>query len=343
MSLIDRQIAGGGTNLELQSRSGVTDAPQGARHGSATAASPDAFPVPSSATAADVTASTRATAIDGLRGLAALAVLVFHVWLFGDSHSTVVRDSPLDVVFASLKLGLYMFFALSAFLLVRPFLRAALGGGEAPKLGRYVVHRAARVAPAYYVSLAGSAILLWLAADGVGAHLPKPADTWTFLIFAQNFRPETLMKLNPSTWSLPIELGFYALVPLIGATAIAAARNTSRIAVVGNKISPRLAVAKNTSGTADESLTIAAAENTSGIATAGVCRTLVVIATAGLAIAMIVTGLWWNAQTIGAGSVARLSLVAMLPYFACGLLAALVVETLEAETTITHTPAPAIT
>src|SRR3712207_9348334 len=74
---------------------------------------------------------------------------------------------PYTTLFRSheLRLGLVLFFALSGFVLFRPWVRAALDGGPAPRLGAYFAARGARILPAYYLALAGSVVLLWGIAD----------------------------------------------------------------------------------------------------------------------------------------------------------------------------------
>ncbi|MGB1583107.1 MAG: acyltransferase family protein [Solirubrobacterales bacterium] len=166
----------------------------------------------------------RDAGLDGLRGLAAVAVLLFHVWLFTESHTTTRREGLLDYVLVEFKLGLYLFFVLSGFLLVRPFLRAAMNGEQTPRFVAYTRNRVARIAPAYWLSLVGAAALLLTAGGSALRHMPAGADVWQYVFFGQNFSEDTIMRLNPATWSLPIELAFYLLVPGIGLLAVVAAR-----------------------------------------------------------------------------------------------------------------------
>ena len=70
----------------------------------------------------------RSAAIDGIRGLAALSVLGFHVWLYRENRPKGDRSLLFDQIGFALHLGLVCFFVLSGFLLYRAFARAALGG-----------------------------------------------------------------------------------------------------------------------------------------------------------------------------------------------------------------------
>src|SRR6201999_4672594 len=90
----------------------------------------------------------RFDALDGLRGLAALGVLVLHVWMFsyGDQHRP--PKGLLDFTLGELRLGVQLFFVLSGFLIFRPFVAAALDGAQRmPSLRRYAIRRAARILP----------------------------------------------------------------------------------------------------------------------------------------------------------------------------------------------------
>jgi peptidoglycan/LPS O-acetylase OafA/YrhL len=176
--------------------------------------------VSATTTARDATDTGRMASIDGLRGLAALSVFLFHAWLYTMPAPTASRRSNLGGYVANeLRVGLVLFFVLSGFLLSRPWLAAALEGRRPPDLRRYLRSRAARIAPAYYVALAGSIGLLWGLAGTPGLRLPPAGELPLFVLFAQNTSPSSVMKLNPPLWSLAVEVGFYALLPLIGLLA----------------------------------------------------------------------------------------------------------------------------
>src|SRR3954447_18052973 len=103
----------------------------------------------------------RSASLDGLRGLAALSIFVFHGWLYTmPAPDATDRSSVGDYAAHELRLGLVAFFVLSGFLLSRPWFAAALGERRPPSLRRYLRARAARILPAYYVALAGSIVLL---------------------------------------------------------------------------------------------------------------------------------------------------------------------------------------
>jgi peptidoglycan/LPS O-acetylase OafA/YrhL len=158
----------------------------------------------------------RMASLDGLRGLAALSVFVFHGWLYTQhAPSSANRSTVADYAAHELRLGLVLFFVLSGFLLYRPWVAAVLEGRERPHLGRYVRARAARIAPAYYAALLGSIALLWGLAGTPGLRLPPAEALPLYFVFGQNLRGDTVMKLDPPMWSLVVEVCFYAAVPLL--------------------------------------------------------------------------------------------------------------------------------
>ncbi len=163
----------------------------------------------------------RLASLDGLRGLAALTVFLFHGWLYTmplpDASN---RSSFGDYAAEELRLGLVLFFVLSGFLLSRPWYAAALDGRTAPDVRRYARSRIARIAPAYYAALIGSIVLLWGLAGTPGVRLPPAGELPLFFVFGQNFSAASVMKLDPPMWSLAVEVGFYLLLPVAGWLAV---------------------------------------------------------------------------------------------------------------------------
>ena len=171
-----------------------------------------------------MTKAPRSAALDGLRGIAALSVLAFHVWLYRVDRPHSAGDRNLiDRVLFEANAGLILFFVLSGFLLYRGYARAALVSAEPPRLAGYVRRRAARIVPAYYVCVVGC-IALYLT-FGPTRILP-PAHEWpAFFVFGQNYSLDTLMQINPVFWTLTVEVAFYVALPFL--------------ALVGLRLGPR--------------------------------------------------------------------------------------------------------
>lgn len=159
-----------------------------------------------------MSAPRRDGALDGLRALAAVSVVVFHVWLYSSPDPTrPTRAGFLNRLLFECRIGLVLFFVLSGFLLYRAFARA---GGPA-SVRRYLLRRATRILPAYYVALAGTLLLLWGGGGTPGVRLPDASRLWLFAVFGQNYSEAAILRLNPVTWTLCVEMAFYLLLPVL--------------------------------------------------------------------------------------------------------------------------------
>lgn len=150
--------------------------------------------------------------LTGLRGLAAVWVLLLHLWLLAGAPTLHAFGMDVTAPFATGYLGVDLFFVLSGFLLARPFLRWIDGLGTFPDLRTYIKRRALRVLPAFYVQLA---ILL------VGARLVHgawPVDAVQLLAYLSMqfwLHPAMGPLLSGVWWTLPVEWNFYLLLPLL--------------------------------------------------------------------------------------------------------------------------------
>jgi peptidoglycan/LPS O-acetylase OafA/YrhL len=159
-------------------------------------------------------------ALDGLRGLAALGVLTLHVWMFTVQHSHDPHEL-VSTLMGELRLGVVLFFVLSGFLLAGPWVASALDGRRTPRLRRFAIKRAARIAPAYWVAMLGS---FWLLAGTGHGYEVSASQLPLFAAFGQNYVGATEGKLDPPMWSLVVEVSFYAVLPLVGWLLVRAAR-----------------------------------------------------------------------------------------------------------------------
>ncbi|HET9050866.1 MAG TPA: acyltransferase [Candidatus Dormibacteraeota bacterium] len=163
---------------------------------------------------------TRSASIESLRALAALGVLAGHVVGQGVGYgAAALQTYPRRVVFGG-GFGVFLFFALSGYLLYRPFAVRDLGGGAAVDLRRYAANRALRILPLYGVVLVTWMIVSGDARDG--------ADWLRFATFSESWFGDTVGKVDGVMWSLCCEVEFYALLPL---AALGVARLARRDAV----------------------------------------------------------------------------------------------------------------
>jgi peptidoglycan/LPS O-acetylase OafA/YrhL len=149
----------------------------------------------------------RSAVIDAVRALAALMVLLAHAsFIANDGHASDLGTALRQMLGA----GVLIFFSLSGYLIAGPFLRALVSGEELPRVGPYLVRRAARIYPAYWVAFAAVLILLW-PAGGVRAyqfpvHLLLLQSSWPVA-----GEPTSIYFI---AWTLSVEVAFYVFVPL---------------------------------------------------------------------------------------------------------------------------------
>ncbi|GAA4641064.1 acyltransferase family protein [Gordonia humi] len=162
--------------------------------------------------------------LEGMRAVAALGVLTTHVAFQTRSlHWPVIGP-----VLGRLDLAVALFFALSGFLLWRPYASAARGQGDPPGVRRYFRHRFVRIWPAYAIVVVAVLALLPQARDA------SPTVWIANLTLTQVFVPLTLAPGLTQMWSLSVEVAFYLLLPLIGyvLSAVRGARARHRIPVI---------------------------------------------------------------------------------------------------------------
>ncbi len=136
--------------------------------------------------------------LDALRGLAAVAILSYHLWFPG---------------FGFLATAVDLFFVMSGFLITSIILRQR---SQPDFLKTFYTQRAARIFPVYYLGLIGFVVL--------NALLPTPAALdglpW-YLTYTQHL-PDYWSGVEPAfspafghTWSLAIEEQFYLVWPVL--------------------------------------------------------------------------------------------------------------------------------
>ena len=162
----------------------------------------------------------RQSALDGLRGVAALSVFAVHIWIYQLPNTMTLRRDWSTALLFETRVAFVMFFVLSGYLLYRAFARAGLGASDPVSNAGYLLRRAARIVPAYYVALVGSLLLVSTAGDVPGKRIVDGAKLPLFFLFGQNYSPDTLLKLNAATWTLVVEVAFYLRLPVIGLIAL---------------------------------------------------------------------------------------------------------------------------
>lgn len=158
--------------------------------------------------------------LDGVRAVASLAVLVFHV---ASESGAALREGFTGALLSRGDVAVPIFFALSGLLLYRPYAAALLCRTPAVRTRVYLWKRAVRILPAYWLVVV-VAMFIW--------SRDHTSDAWswlTLLTLNQNYVTETWwFGLGPQglaqMWSLSVEVAFYLLLPLLAAGLAAFAR-----------------------------------------------------------------------------------------------------------------------
>jgi peptidoglycan/LPS O-acetylase OafA/YrhL len=151
--------------------------------------------------------------LDGYRALAALLVVVTHVW----EGLRLVEDNFLLGANFLGYFAVVVFFTMSGFLVYLPFVSRHVAGKTPPVTGRYFWQRLLRIYPLYWVVVS----FYFLLSD---QNLP---DLWgTIRVYGlfQIYSPDTFGRGILPAWTLAVDLSFYVVVPLLAL----AARSLSR-------------------------------------------------------------------------------------------------------------------
>jgi peptidoglycan/LPS O-acetylase OafA/YrhL len=156
----------------------------------------------------------RQGSFDGIRGLAALWVLLTHATYGG-------LLPPIFNFRGSGRGGVVMFFFLSSFLISRPFFRDARHSLIWRNWGAYAIRRFLRVAPLYYV------VVIFLFALRLDPFQKHPTFSW----LGQHLWFE---RGDSVFWTIPIEMKFYCVLPffLIVAALVISSVKRGRLAVL---------------------------------------------------------------------------------------------------------------
>jgi peptidoglycan/LPS O-acetylase OafA/YrhL len=158
---------------------------------------------------------TELPALTGLRGFAALWVLLYHVWAMSGGPALAVPglSALKGATFLSLGwAGVDLFFCLSAFLLVLPFANWRYAGAAKPASGRYLMRRVLRIYPAYLFQL----LVLMLAAALFGeGRLLSVSELLAHLLLWFYMGWNWFAPLVGAWFTLPIEFSFYLLLPFL--------------------------------------------------------------------------------------------------------------------------------
>jgi peptidoglycan/LPS O-acetylase OafA/YrhL len=150
--------------------------------------------------------SVRFPCLDGVRGTAALLVVVFHASAIlqrGPSANHLNRILTLAISgFGDIAVA--VFFSLSGFLLFNEFVLDLIDQRGRKPLRRYFSRRFLRIYPAYWAALIASELILG----------PLVGDRFGLFSLTGRYSDSTHMFLGLSVaWTLAVEVGFYCFLP----------------------------------------------------------------------------------------------------------------------------------
>jgi peptidoglycan/LPS O-acetylase OafA/YrhL len=152
----------------------------------------------------------RLAGLDGVRGLAALFVVVNHVFLRAFPGYPVDRAPFWAGWFIYGRFAVVVFIVLSGFSLA---LSPARRGWRLDGISRFARRRAWRILPAYWAALAFSLVVAWLVVAPPGEPAPDAKSVGVNGLLVQNLVGAP--SPNRSFWSIAVEAQLYILFPVL--------------------------------------------------------------------------------------------------------------------------------
>lgn len=166
--------------------------------------------------------------LDGLRGLAALYVVLFHAYqeadpdLSGSQFSLVWQYATRWLTHG--RFSVAVFIVLSGYCLMLPVVRSADGQLRGGCLG-YLKRRAQRILPPYYAALTLSLLLFAIIPGNLysrmGMHWSfaypvfTPGVLFSHIAIVHNLHPDWIFRINGPMWSIATEWQIYFLFALL--------------------------------------------------------------------------------------------------------------------------------
>src|SRR5205085_7121736 len=155
-------------------------------------------------------AGRRIAGLDGVRGLAALYVVVNHVFLRSFPGYHADRAPSWAGWFIYGRFAVVMFIVLSGFSLA---LSPARHGWRLDGISRFAQRRAWRILPAYWAALAFSLVVAWLIVPQPGHGVPDAKSVLVNGLLIQNI--VGAHSPNAAFWSMAVEAQLYLGFPLL--------------------------------------------------------------------------------------------------------------------------------
>lgn len=150
--------------------------------------------------------------IDGLRGVASLAVAILHLTIGGGFEMTLraVLPAAAIAVLSHGYLGVEIFFVISGFVIAYSIRGRTITGRY---LGNFAVRRSLRLDPPYYVTIALALIVIWISNQLMTdrtAEMPGWTTVLAHMFYLQGFLGMT--NIVGVFWTLCLEVQFYLVL-----------------------------------------------------------------------------------------------------------------------------------
>jgi len=152
----------------------------------------------------------RLAGLDGIRGLAALFVVINHIFLRAFPGYPVDNAPAWAAWFIYGRFAVVVFIVLSGFSLA---LSPARHGWRLDSIRTFAVRRARRILPAYWAALAFSIAIAWLVVPPPGQGLPGSRSAIVNGLLVQNIVGAP--SPNRSLWTMAVEAQLYLVFPLL--------------------------------------------------------------------------------------------------------------------------------
>jgi peptidoglycan/LPS O-acetylase OafA/YrhL len=154
--------------------------------------------------------------VDGLRGIAAISIVIFHVWLYEPAPFPTLEHTPwlLEEAFRRTRGGVQILLVISGFVIAYTLRRTWFSIGE---MFSFLLRRLVRLAPAYWLAIAF--VILVDAFCHMMGDLPRPFEdrlsvprVVAHMTFLQDVAGH--QAFSAGIWTLCIEMQFYFVAVL---------------------------------------------------------------------------------------------------------------------------------
>jgi peptidoglycan/LPS O-acetylase OafA/YrhL/SAM-dependent methyltransferase len=146
--------------------------------------------------------------LDVLRGLTAFGILAIHAYSLGGRNAPIRAQYWYDVPLLWLASGVWMFFAISGYVIAKPFVDALATGRPLPRLVPYALRRMFRIYPLYWIALTAVIVI-------AGVDNARPWQLVFHYALYNNLIPRQQESVFSTAWTLTVEVVFYTVLPLL--------------------------------------------------------------------------------------------------------------------------------